>query len=170
MKSGLHIVIDGIFHGWYITADLTEIRFGRLPLICVSSYPCFTQQTLKNAADNSVPEKPNRYNYWLDDRGIGDHFSCSPTRPGPIQPPFHWVPGALSSKVKQPGREAHHSPTSNAEMDHTSTPPLSLCAWHTVTTLTFYITVGAIFSLSVGVSSCTVTRRAVSPQQKFLKL
>jgi hypothetical protein len=33
---------------------------------------------------------------------------------GPTQPPIQWVPGALSLGVKQPGREADHSPPSSA--------------------------------------------------------
>jgi hypothetical protein len=32
------------------------------------------------------------------------------------QPPIQWVPGALSLGVKRPGREADHSPPSNAEV------------------------------------------------------
>jgi hypothetical protein len=83
--------------------------------------------------------------------------------------------GALSSKVKQPGREAYQLPTSNAEMDYTSTPPRNLCPWRgsylsTVTTLTFYVIVGTIFNLSADVSSGTVTRRAMSPQQVSVKV
>jgi hypothetical protein len=35
---------------------------------------------------------------------------------GPTQPPIQWVPGALSLAVNRPGREAHHSPPSNAEI------------------------------------------------------
>jgi hypothetical protein len=35
---------------------------------------------------------------------------------GPTQPPIQWVPGALSLWVKQPGREADHSPPSSAEV------------------------------------------------------
>jgi hypothetical protein len=34
----------------------------------------------------------------------------------PIQAPIQWVPGALSVGVKRPGREADHSPPSNAEV------------------------------------------------------
>jgi len=32
----------------------------------------------------------------------------------PTQPPTKWIPGALSLGVKLPGREADHSPPSNA--------------------------------------------------------
>jgi hypothetical protein len=32
------------------------------------------------------------------------------------QPPMQWVPGALSLRVKRPGREADHSPPSSVEV------------------------------------------------------
>jgi hypothetical protein len=52
--------------------------------------------------------------------------SASRTALGPTQPPIQWVPGALSLRVKWPGREADHSPPSNAEVknawSYTSTP------------------------------------------------
>jgi hypothetical protein len=35
---------------------------------------------------------------------------------GPTQPTIQWVPKALSPEVKQPGREADHSPISSAEV------------------------------------------------------
>jgi hypothetical protein len=36
---------------------------------------------------------------------------------GPTQPPIQWVPGALTlEEVKRPGREADHSPPSNAKV------------------------------------------------------
>jgi hypothetical protein len=45
------------------------------------------------------------------------HFTtASRTALGPTQPPVQWVPGALSLGVKQPGREADHSPPSSAEV------------------------------------------------------
>jgi hypothetical protein len=34
---------------------------------------------------------------------------------GSTQPPIQWVPGALSSEVKRPGREADYSPPTSAE-------------------------------------------------------
>jgi len=37
---------------------------------------------------------------------------------GPTQPPIQWVVGALSLGVKQPGREADHSPPSSAEVEN----------------------------------------------------
>jgi hypothetical protein len=46
------------------------------------------------------------------------------------QPLIHWVPGASTPGVKQPGREADHSPPSSAEVknawSYTSTPPIRL--------------------------------------------
>jgi len=48
---------------------------------------------------------------------------------GLTQPPIQLVPGAFSSEVKRPGREADHSPPSTAEIknswsDTSSTPPV----------------------------------------------
>jgi hypothetical protein len=50
------------------------------------------------------------------------------------QPPIQWVQGALSSGVKQSGREAHYSSSTSAEVKktqmYTSTPPypfMALC-------------------------------------------
>jgi hypothetical protein len=47
-------------------------------------------------------------------------FSMS-SRPtlGPTQPPIQWLPRVLSRGVKRPGREADHSPPSNAEVKNT---------------------------------------------------
>jgi hypothetical protein len=49
---------------------------------------------------------------------------------GSTQPPMQWVPGTLSLGVTRPGLEAHHSPTSSAEVKkmwiYTSTPPIRL--------------------------------------------
>jgi hypothetical protein len=43
-------------------------------------------------------------------------FAASRTTLGPTQPPIQWVLGVLSLGVKRPGREADHSPPSNAEV------------------------------------------------------
>jgi hypothetical protein len=55
---------------------------------------------------------------------------------GPTQPPTQCVRGALSLRVKRPGREADHSPPSSAEVKervgYTSTPPIALIAWCSV--------------------------------------
>jgi hypothetical protein len=58
--------------------------------------------------------------------GIFLSTTASKTALGPTQPPIQWVPWALSLGVKRPGREADHSPPSNAEVknecSYTSTP------------------------------------------------
>jgi len=43
-------------------------------------------------------------------QGLGIFLLTTVSRPalGPTQPPFHWVPGALSLGIKRPGREADH--------------------------------------------------------------
>jgi hypothetical protein len=52
---------------------------------------------------------------------------------GPTQPPIQWVPVTLSPAVKRPGREAHHSCPSTAEVkkawSYTFTPLCVLMAW-----------------------------------------
>jgi hypothetical protein len=57
--------------------------------------------------------------YGVDDRGSfpgegsdGFFLSATASRPtlGPTQLPIQWVPGAVSSEVKRPRREADHSP------------------------------------------------------------
>jgi hypothetical protein len=45
---------------------------------------------------------------------------------GSTQPPIQWVRGALSLGVKQPGREADHSPPSSAEFKEWVEPYLHL--------------------------------------------
>jgi hypothetical protein len=64
-----------------------------------------------------------RVGYGLDDQGSipgrsEDFFlftAVSRQALGPTQPPINWVPGALSSGIKRPGREADHSPLTSAE-------------------------------------------------------
>jgi hypothetical protein len=81
-----------------------------------------------------------RYSDWLRaDRlrdqssspGRGKNFlysTASGPALGPTQPSIQWVPG-----VKRPGREADHSPPTNAEVKktwiYTSTPPCAFMAW-----------------------------------------
>jgi hypothetical protein len=63
---------------------------------------------------------------------------CTSPRPalGPTQPPVQWVPGALSSRVNLPGREADHSPPTSAEVKntwiYTSTPSRVFMAWRLI--------------------------------------
>jgi len=49
---------------------------------------------------------------------------------GPTQRPIQWVPGTLSSAVKQSECEADHSPPSSSEIKnaciYASTPPVHL--------------------------------------------
>jgi hypothetical protein len=51
-------------------------------------------------------------------RGLGIFLFTAESRTalGPTQPPIEWVPGALSLGVERRGREADHSPPSNAEV------------------------------------------------------
>jgi hypothetical protein len=51
-------------------------------------------------------------------RGLGIFLFTTVYRTalGPTQPPVQWLPGDLSLGVKWPGREADHSPPSNAEV------------------------------------------------------
>jgi hypothetical protein len=68
--------------------------------------------------------------YQLDDRGVGVGVpigSSSSRALEPTQPPIQWVLGILSPAVRRPGRDAHHSPPTSAEVkktwSYTSTPP-----------------------------------------------
>jgi hypothetical protein len=58
---------------------------------------------------------------------------ASRTALGPTQPPIQWVQGPLSLGVKQPGREADHSPPSSTEVknawSYTSTSQYVFMAW-----------------------------------------
>jgi hypothetical protein len=95
---------------------------------------------------------------WFGSRrrlGIFLFITAFQTALGPIQPLIQWIPGDLSLGVKRPGREAYHSPTSNAEASawsYTSTPPYVFMAWCLVQhrdnftfTFTFYSIEGGRF-------------------------
>jgi hypothetical protein len=70
--------------------------------------------------------------YGLDDRAIearsrqGQRIFplSSVSRPalGPTQPPVQWVPESFTRGKARPGREAHHSPPSSAEVVRSYTP------------------------------------------------
>jgi hypothetical protein len=61
--------------------------------------------------------------------GIFPFATASRPTLAPTQPPIQWILGALSPRVKPPGREADHSPTSSAKVKNawscTSTPRTS---------------------------------------------
>jgi hypothetical protein len=65
--------------------------------------------------------------YRLDEGGVrvqvlvGSIILSTSSRPilGPTQPPIQWALGALLPDVKQPGREADHSPPTSAEVKKT---------------------------------------------------
>jgi hypothetical protein len=65
-------------------------------------------------------------------QGLGIFLFTTASRPAlrPTQPPIQWIPGALSLRVKRPGREADHSPPSSVEFMNsgscTCTPPVRL--------------------------------------------
>jgi hypothetical protein len=54
----------------------------------------------------SIPGREKRFSFF---------FTASRSALRPIQPPIQWVQGTHSLGVKRPGREADHSPPSNAE-------------------------------------------------------
>jgi hypothetical protein len=82
----------------------------------------------------SVPYRKisNNLSYTSSSPGRGKNclfFMSSRQVLGPTQPPIQWVPGALSSEVKRPEREADHSPSTSVEVKktwmytYTYTPP-----------------------------------------------
>jgi hypothetical protein len=92
--------------------------------------------------------------YGLDDReyesrqGLGIFLFTTASRPalGPTQPPTQWAPGALSLRVKRPGREADDSAQSSAEVknawNYTSASQYAFMAWYSVkknTGITLYL-------------------------------
>jgi hypothetical protein len=85
-------------------------------------------------------------------RGLGIFLftTASRTALGPTQPPTQWVPGALSLGVKRPGREADHSPPSNAKVKewvelylHSPNTPSWRGAWLSTGTTLPYTLVGS---------------------------
>jgi hypothetical protein len=87
---------------------------------------------------------------------------------GHTQPRIQWVPGALSLEVMRPGREADHSPPSNAEVKecvklylHSPNTPSWCGAQSTGTTLSLpsfyifiYIMLESVFKICVPNNSC----------------
>jgi hypothetical protein len=87
------------------------------------SYNTFYYQNKRRAV---IAQSVQRLDYGLDDPGSMVRFptgtgnfsltTVSRMALGPTQPLIQRVPGALSLRVKRPGRETDHSPTSTAEV------------------------------------------------------
>jgi hypothetical protein len=90
------------------------------------------RRTLKHVSSTSenvaVQETP--FKYGIIAVHMLPNFTASRPAVGPTQPPIQWVPGTLSLRVNQPGREADHLPPSSAEVkngwSYTSTSPIRL--------------------------------------------
>jgi hypothetical protein len=93
--------------------------------------------------------------------GIFLFTTASRSALGPTQPPIQWVPGTLSLGVKRPGREAHHSPPSSAEVNNAwcyNPLPQYIMAWCLVKhrdnfTFTLPLHCNIIFPLCPGLPS-----------------
>jgi hypothetical protein len=100
------------------------------------------RQLVNNELVRIWPGQCSRYGDWLragrprgrsssPHRGRNFLFSML-SRPvfGSTKPPIQWTPWALSAGVKRQGREADHSPATNAEIKKTwvykFTPPIRL--------------------------------------------
>jgi hypothetical protein len=104
------------------TRRITERYFYNI-FINKSTYPPRRSQDsavgISTGRPRSCSSSPGRVKNFL--------FS-TPSRPalGPTQSPIQWVSWALSPGVKQPGREADHSPPTSTEIKkmwlYTSTP------------------------------------------------
>jgi hypothetical protein len=116
-----------------------------LQVVTTNNYYTFADfRTTYHSTLSSQSVVRSRYKDWLRagrprDRssspGRDKNFLFSKSsRPALVstQPPIQWVPGALSSGIKLPGREADHSPPTSAEVKkmwiYTSTPPYAFMA------------------------------------------
>jgi hypothetical protein len=54
------------------------------------------------------------------------YSKASRTALGLTQPPSQWVPGAISPRLKRPGREADHSPPPSASVNNGGAIPTLL--------------------------------------------
>jgi hypothetical protein len=63
-------------------------------------------------------------------QGVFLFTTASKTTLEPTQPPIQWLPGALSPRIKRPGREVNHTPPPSAEVkngwSYTYTPLIRL--------------------------------------------
>jgi hypothetical protein len=90
-------------------------------------------------------------------QGLGIFLLFTASRPvlGPTQPPIQWVPAVLSLGLKQPRRDADHSPPSSAVKNawsYTYTPQYAFMAWCSVEAqeqLYFYLTLLLVFMVIV---------------------
>jgi hypothetical protein len=112
--------------------------FRYYPRIYPYSRPSRPQRSWPKLPTNICSGYRSRYSDWLragwlrgwsssPGGGKNFHFSMSSKQTlGLTQPPIQSLPGALSSGVKRPGREADHSPPTSAEVMktwvYTSTP------------------------------------------------
>jgi hypothetical protein len=103
------------------------------------SYISWSHSFLANSRDSTICIATD---YGLGNRVVGvrvpvrERIFSSPRHPdrfwGPPRFLPNWVPGALSPRVKRPGREAHHSPSASAEVKNGgAVPPLAhASSWH----------------------------------------
>jgi hypothetical protein len=68
---------------------------------------------------------------------LDEETTASRTALGPTQPSIQWLPGALSLRVKRPGREANNSPPSSTEVKecvelYLYSPQYAFMAWCSV--------------------------------------
>jgi hypothetical protein len=83
---------------------------------------------------------------------------------GPTHLPIQWVTGALSLRIKRPGREADHSPTPRPESKtawwYTSTPQYVFMAWCLVKH-PFHLRMQFLCPMPVDVYTCFNTRSII---------
>jgi hypothetical protein len=106
-----------------------KLRFSYYLLTKILLSSCWNSDWLRDGRPRGRSSSPGG--------GKNFHFSIM-SRPAlrPTQPPIQWVPGTLSPELKWPGREADHSPPTNAEVQktwaYTSTPPYVLMALRSI--------------------------------------
>jgi hypothetical protein len=111
-------------------------------------------------------------------QGLGIFLFSTASRPalGPNQPPFQWVPGALSPMIKRPGRKANHTPPSSAEVKnawrYTSIRQYIFIAWYLVKhrdnfTAVFWLHRNKRFPWSGGVLQKSIVFQTVKNSHPF---
>jgi hypothetical protein len=101
---------------------------------------------INNESEKGTQVSGIALDYGLDYRGfeprhgLGIFLFTTASKPalGPTHPPIQRVTGAVSLRVKRPGRESVHSSPSSAEVknawSHTSTPQYTFIAWRLLST------------------------------------